>query len=272
MLHYGQGKWYPGETLPRWTFSLFWRRDGEPIWKDESLIAPEAGNAEVPVAAARDLLVGIAEHLGLEQDAVAEAYEDPGEWLLKEGKLPRMWTRRTRSWRPRGAAAHGAGVRARPYRAFRVRASRAAMERGRGPEMADGALDDAARPPVSRPGDSPVGYRLPLGTLPHVPPASFPYIVPTDPSVDRGALPARDEILPPEPAAGQQQIEASFTAAGAQQDRVEQRLTEIGGAVRTAMSVEPRERTIDGLHAAVEALEDYLELVPRPRRLRPNSA
>jgi transglutaminase-like putative cysteine protease len=64
LLHYGQGKWYPGETLPRWTFSLYWRKDGKPIWTDPGLFAGEDSREDVGPDDARDLLAAIAETLG----------------------------------------------------------------------------------------------------------------------------------------------------------------------------------------------------------------
>src|SRR5690606_32136191 len=65
-LHYGQGKWYPGESLPRWTFSLFWRADGEPVWSDPDLIAKENATGTTSAADAEKLLTAMAGELGIE--------------------------------------------------------------------------------------------------------------------------------------------------------------------------------------------------------------
>ena len=76
LLHYGQGKWYPGETLPRWTFSLYWRTDGQPIWENAALVASEAGTNKFNLNDAQSLLREIAVHLVLDPEYV-NLYEDP---------------------------------------------------------------------------------------------------------------------------------------------------------------------------------------------------
>jgi uncharacterized protein (DUF2126 family) len=270
-LHYGQGKWYPGESLPRWTFSLYWRSDGKPIWSDPSLIAPETAVGRRQPVEAETLLGLIAEELGLSRDTIAPAYEDPAEWLVKEGNLPDNVD-------PANSKLSDPEERARMARVF---------ERGLTepsgyvlPVQAWNARSGDRRWKTEKwrtrrgklflvPGDSPVGYRLPLGALPYVSRANYPYVVPLDPSVARPALPDPGDVLarrrehavagvtPETP----QQREASFTAAGETQDRVEQVRSVIEGVVRTAVTVEPREGRLCVFMPPVEKLEDYLELV-----------
>lgn len=270
-LHYGQGKWYPGESLPRWTFSLYWRTDGQPVWSDPSLIAREKSDAKVGPQQAENLLTAIAGELGIDKAMVSEAYEDPAEWLLKEGKLPDNVD-------PSNSKLEDPEERSRMAKVFErglTKPSGYVLPVQRWNSQASDPRWRSEKWKTRRgrlflvPGDSPVGYRLPLGTLPYVPRAQFPYIVPVDPSLPRGPLPAREAILPePAPAElegademARRQQAVSFTAATGQQDRVEQEITEIGGAVRTALSVEPRDGRLCVFMPPVEALEDYLELV-----------
>ncbi|WP_460357799.1 transglutaminase family protein [Mycobacterium sp. ZZG] len=87
-----QGKWYPGEPLPRWQIGIFWRTDGEPLWTDGSLLAdpwqPEPDRrAPAPDAAAR-LLGAVADGLGLPRSQVRPAYEDALARLAKAVRQP----------------------------------------------------------------------------------------------------------------------------------------------------------------------------------------
>ncbi len=88
LLHFGQGKWYPDEPLPRWALTCWWRRDGVPIWRDPKLFAdtahPGSGTPDDADRFARELAL----RLEVDPDHVVPAYEDPWEALRTEGKLP----------------------------------------------------------------------------------------------------------------------------------------------------------------------------------------
>jgi uncharacterized protein (DUF2126 family)/transglutaminase-like putative cysteine protease len=262
-LHYGQGKWYPGESLPRWTFSLYWRRDGKPVWRDEALVAREDDVTGATPEDASKLLGAMADRLGVGAEMVVPAFEDPAEWIVKEASLPENVT-------PENSKLKDPEERSRIARVFGRGLTEPAgyiLPLQRWQSKATGPRWMSERWKLRRghlflvPGDSPVGFRMPLGTLPHVPPAQFPYIHIVDPSVPRAPLPDYHEEAEGLPATtpGRGQPVSQPVAAGPVQDVIEQELGT--GAVRTALSIEPRDGRLCVFMPPVEALEDYLELI-----------
>lgn len=190
------------------------------------------------------------------------AYEDPAVWLVKEANLPENVT-------PKNSKLEDAEARHRIARVFDRGLTEPAghvLPIQRWQSKAGGHRWRSERWKLRRdalflvPGDSPVGYRLPLESLPHVPPAQYPYTNIADPTVPRDPLPE----FPAGPRADRRQDVAHFTASEGQQDRREQTLTddEFGGAsVRTALSVEARDGRLCVFMPPVERIEDYLELI-----------
>ncbi len=88
MIHFGQGKWYPGEPLPRWQYGLFWRKDHYPIWKNLCLTANEKTERIFNWSDAERFAKELAKRLAVSEENVSSAYEDVFYFLWTEGKLP----------------------------------------------------------------------------------------------------------------------------------------------------------------------------------------
>ncbi|MCX6062382.1 MAG: transglutaminase family protein [Campylobacterales bacterium] len=88
MLHHAQGKWYPGEPLPRWMSTVFWRKDGQPIWKNHDLLAGLDQTFDYTHEDAQNFLSKLSLNLGISDQNIQGAYEDPLVALLNEALLP----------------------------------------------------------------------------------------------------------------------------------------------------------------------------------------
>ena len=88
LVHFGQGKWYPGEQLPRWSLNCYWRKDGQPIWGNPALYANEKKQYGADAVIAASFLQHVAERLGLSSEHIFPAYEDIFYYMWRERRLP----------------------------------------------------------------------------------------------------------------------------------------------------------------------------------------
>jgi len=88
VLHYGQGKWYPGEPVPRWALNCFWRPDGNTVWRDPALLARDDTDYGYGPEDARRFAAQLARRLGLAENRLIPAYEDSLYYLWKDGNQP----------------------------------------------------------------------------------------------------------------------------------------------------------------------------------------
>ena len=254
-LHYGQGKWYPGEQLPRWTFSLYWRRDGKPIWQTPDLIADETDGGDATIEQADQLSATIATTLGLEPAAAQAAYDDPWHFLGKERALPENVDPFDSKLddpleRQRLARVFDRGL-GNPV-SFVLPVQRWQSKAGRG-WLSEPWTTRAGRLFLT-PGDSPAGLRLPLASLPYIASSDFPYVIPTDPFATRDDL--------PDPDAMRQAYRRDDRSAEAPRQMLTPQVVGGGaGFVRTALVVEPRDGKLCVFMPPTETLEDYLELL-----------
>jgi uncharacterized protein (DUF2126 family)/transglutaminase-like putative cysteine protease len=269
LLHYGMGKWYPGEPLPRWAFALYWRRDGVPIWRDAALVARETAAQKPAEEDARRFAEGIAERLGIMADYVQPAYEDPTDRMLKLGLIPDNID-------PSDPKIDDPLERARLLKLFDSNLGQPAgfvlpLQRWSA-QAKPGWLSEVWKTRRGRlfllSGDSPLGFRLPLQSLPQVAPVDYPHLVPADPFAKRLPLPERSAAKPLAPrAASGSSREVTAPPLAPESIVAQPALGALAGSagagipVRTALSVEVRDGRLCVFMPPLETLNDYLELL-----------
>ncbi|MCE7056161.1 transglutaminase family protein [Algoriphagus sp. AGSA1] len=88
LMQYGQGKWYPGEPLPRWKLACFWRKDGVPMWHEDSLMADLSKDYKLTAKDAEKFSSELVEQLNIDPKNIRPLFEDPFYFIWQEGKVP----------------------------------------------------------------------------------------------------------------------------------------------------------------------------------------
>ncbi len=264
LAHFGQGKWYPGEPLPRWSLTCFFRTDGEPLWTDPALIADESTPGAADEALAGRFLHGLAERLSLDPARVFPAYEDVYYQLWRERRLPsnvdpldsrlddpleRARLRRIFTQGLTHVAGHVLPVAPRPGGGFQsgpwfLREERCYLV----------------------PGDSPLGLRLPLDSLPWVAPGKTGPRSTPDPAQSVSALPSHAELrrqyqTPSRAADSPSPDGRPATPGSPSPDHRPAPGQSASSVVRTAVCAEARNGTLYVFMPPAPSLDDYVALV-----------
>jgi uncharacterized protein (DUF2126 family) len=205
-LHFGQGKWYPGEQLPRWALSIFWRKDGQPIWQNPDLFADERQPCNYTSADAQRFVQTLAGKLGLATTYITPGYEDTWYYLWRERRLPvnvdpfdsrlddAMERERLRRVFMQGLDSVVGYVLPLQTKEQLKQRNAGASPSLAGPKWTTGPWFFRDERMYLMPGDSPMGYRLPLDSVPWVSKTDYPYMIEADPFAPRQELPAASAL------------------------------------------------------------------------------
>ncbi len=199
-LHFGQGKWYPGEQLPRWALNIYWRTDQQPVWNDPSLFTDEREPTHYTTEDARRFTYALAQRLSLSDRYIQPGFEDNLYYLWRERRLPVNVD-------VLNARLDDEIERARLRRVFEAKLEAPVGYvlpikatdpwTNAGAKWTTGAWYFRDDRMYLIPGDSPMGLRLPLDSLPWVRKADYPYLVERDPTEERTPLPPHSSLAAP---------------------------------------------------------------------------
>ena len=248
LLNFGQGKWYPGESLPRWAYACYWRTDGLPLWRDARWLADPERDYGFGMDHATRFAAELTRRLGIPPHYVVRAFEDPVIYSQKERLLPVNADTKDNKLDLQEDSARMRSVFARGLDhpvGFVL-----PLERKHG-EWLTSLWKLRTEQLFLVPGDSPVGLRLPLQSLPWEPPEERQKISEIDPMAPAPPLPV------PQP------VRASAMAPGvAQVLRRAASTTHLSTThlVRTALTLEPRGGRLCVFLPPLTSAEDYVEL------------
>ncbi|MBY0510272.1 MAG: transglutaminase family protein [Rhodospirillaceae bacterium] len=271
LLHFGQGKWYPGESLPRWALTAYWRRDGNAIWANGEFLAREDHDYGYTPAEADTFISALARRLKVPEESVHAAFEDPWHYIRRERLLPINVDPLDNKLEDEEERARLADVFDRGLdipRGYVLPISR--RHEATGPVWQSSAWITRRERLYLMPGDSAIGYRLPLDSLPWVDAASYPYIYEQDPF--DGRPPLRPRKVDDEALAKQKQQHIKGKPEEHSEARVRPAMEELRSGklkrgqpapwvVRTALAVEARHGRLYVFMPPTEKLEDYLDLI-----------